>query len=95
MWRAGSSVCFDFPLDEDDEHNIKTGALAAGAGEEMKASYSYREIEKLLERHGFLIYEHLDSRSAENRFCEKYNQHCKSYKIIPPKGVNYILAVKK
>ena len=95
LWRAGSSICFDFPLDADDEHNIKTGALAAGAGEEMKASYSYREIEAILERHGFLIYEHLDNFGAEKRFCDKYNQHCKSYKIIPPKGVNYILAVKK
>lgn len=94
LWCSGSSICFDFPLNTDDVYNIKTRALAAGAGEEMKSLYTYREMEAILSKHGFLIYEHLDDVGAEKRFCEKYN-NSGVRSITPPDGVNYILAVKK
>ena len=61
----------------------------------MKAKYTYREIEQVLSDFGFLIYEHHDSGSATKAFCESYNKKNPQHEITAPKGVGYVLAVKK
>lgn len=73
----------------------KTRRLAKGAGEEMKAEYSYREIEKLLENCGFLIYEHLNDKEMTETYFEPYNILNPEHRMYAPSGVNYCLAVKK
>lgn len=73
----------------------KTRRLAKGAGEEMKAEYSYREIEKMLENCGFLIYEHLNDKEMTETYFELYNILNPEHRMHAPTGVNYCLAVKK
>ena len=54
----------------------------------MKARYSYGEMEALLSRAGFLIYEHLDAGEATEAFFGGSG-------MAAPAGVGYCLAVKK
>ncbi|MGF7047764.1 methyltransferase (TIGR00027 family) [Paenibacillus sp. DS2015] len=60
---CGSSIVFDYP----DERTFTTQAgdraqkqvmMAVGAGEPMQASYSYSELEQMLEELNLLIYQH-------------------------------------
>ena len=95
LWCEGSSVLFDYPMTEGGQESERTRALAAGANEKMKAEYTYREIESLLADCGFLIYEHHDDKSATKAFCESYNRKNPQHEITAPKGVGYVLAVKK
>ena len=89
----GSAICFDYPsLDEGVE--AKTNQkLAQGAGEEMKALYSYREMEALLDESGFLIYEHLEHDEMTSRFFSGYNRCNPERAMEAPRGVCYVLAV--
>ncbi|MEA5007231.1 hypothetical protein [Clostridium tyrobutyricum] len=43
----------------NSRHGAKQYLIFAAANKEMLASYSYGELEKLLEDNNFLIYEHL------------------------------------
>lgn len=95
VWCDGSSLCFDYPVYEKTKESVKKQELAKAAGEPMQAKYSYREIEKLLEDCGFLIYEHLDNNSATEQFFKKYNLANQTHIMTAPKGVCYCLAVKK
>lgn len=57
----GSSLVFDYP-DENffdaSEKRVQNTIMMAKAGDEpMQSAFSYSEIEKLLEKHGFLLYE--------------------------------------
>lgn len=61
----------------------------------MKSKYSYQEIEDILLKNGFLIYEHLNHKEMTSTYFEKYNILNPNNKIIAPKGVCYCLAVKK
>ena len=56
----GSSLVFDYP-DENffdaSEKRVQNTIMMAKAGDEpMQSAFSYSEIEKLLEKHGFLIF---------------------------------------
>ncbi len=62
--------------------------LAAAAGKAMKARYSYGEMEVLLSRAGFLIYDHMDADEATEAFF-------KDCDMTAPAGVGYCLAVRK
>ncbi|MGN1443191.1 MAG: class I SAM-dependent methyltransferase [Acutalibacteraceae bacterium] len=95
LWCEGSAIVFDYPMTENGDESERTRTLAEGANEKMKAKYTYREIESLLADCGFLIYEHHDEKSATKAFCESYNQKNPQHKITAPKGVGYVLAVKK
>ena len=95
LWCEGSSICFDYPSYEKGVQSIKNQELAAKAGEEMKARYSYEEMEQLLSEFGFLIYEHHDSKTATEHFFRKYNESLPEHMMEAPEGVNYCLAVKK
>ena len=84
----GAAICFDYPMSEDGEESAKNRALAAAAGEAMKAKYSYGELEALLSRTGFLICEHMDADEASEAFF-------KDSDMAAPAGVGYCLAVQK
>lgn len=96
---SGSSLVFDYP----DELTFTTIAsdqvqlqvtMAARAGEPMQASYAYRELEKLLEQAGWLIYEHLTPDEITEQFFKQYNEANPEHPITAFDNVNYCLAVK-
>ena len=91
----GSAICFDYPLAEDGAESQRNRALAAAAGEPMKAKYSYGEMEALLSEAGFLIYEHMNAAEATEAFFREYNQKNAEHRMTAPDGVGYCLAVKK
>ena len=89
----GSSLVFDYP-DENffcaSEKRVQNTILMAKAGaEEMKSSFSYEKIEKLLENHGFLIYELLYPSDIQKNIIDKSKSDIKAFE-----HVNYCLAVK-
>lgn len=91
----GSALCLDYPsLDEGGETRTNR-ALAQGAGEQMQALYAPEEMEALLGRCGFPVFEHLDHRAMTERFFSAYNEHCPTHRMEAPKGVCYALAVRK
>lgn len=61
----------------------------------MKAKYTYEEMEKILQEHGFLIYEHLNEAEMTEQYFAKYNAATPQHPISAPKGVHYLLAVKQ
>ena len=95
LWREGSALCFDYPLSEGGAESERNRALAAAAGEGMKARYTYDELEALLSAAGFLIYEHLDAGEATEAFFSAYNRKNPEHAMTAPAGVGYCLAVKK
>lgn len=95
LWCEGAAIVFDFPTAENTTASERTRSLAEGAGEKMKARYSYREMESLLSDAGFLIYEFHDEKSAAEAFCKAHNLKNPGQEISSPKGVGYVLAVKK
>ena len=91
----GSSIVFDYPTYEDSKETKINQQLASTAKEEMKSKYSYKEIEDILSKNGLLIYEHLNNEEMTNNFFSNYNTLNPNNKIVAPKGVCYLLAVKK
>ena len=90
----GSSIVFDM-ADENyfsaREQRVKnTIALAKASGEEMKTAFSYAEIEKLLEKHGFLIYEFLTPNDIQRQIINARGANMQAFE-----HTNYALAVKK
>lgn len=87
----GSSIVFDYHCSEDE----KLISLAAGAGENMQSAYTYLEIERLLSRFGYLIYEHLNAEEATEQYFSEYNTANPSRPMKAPESSAYCLAVKK
>ena len=56
----------------------------------MQSSFSYSELEKLLEKHGFLIYELLTPEDIQRELIDRSGADMKALE-----HVNYCLAVKK
>lgn len=92
----GSSVVFDYAdeslfeekgLSNRVENMVK---MAAAGGEPMLSCFSYKEIEKLLESSGLLIYEHLSPAVINDRFFSGRTDHLTAFETI-----HYIHAVKK
>ena len=52
---AGSAICFDFPSTDESKETKVNKTLASGAGEQMKAQYSFVEMEVLLSECGFAV----------------------------------------
>ena len=93
----GSSLVFDYP-DADSaaaRASRKQEALAAEAGEPMASGYTYREMERLLEEHGFLIYEHLLPHEITSRYFSAHNRAQPLHPIEAFPHVNYCLAVRR
>ena len=90
----GSTLVFDYP-DETfftaAERRVQnTIMMAKAGGEPMQSSFSYAELEKLLEKHGFLIYELLTPEEIQKQIIDKAGAELKAFE-----HVNYCLAVKK
>lgn len=91
----GSALCMDYPLEEGGAESAKNRALAVAVQEEMQASYSVWEMEKMLAAYGFLVYVHLDAAEMTAQFFRSYNEKYPQRAMQAPKGVGYLLAVKK
>ena len=90
----GSTLVFDYP-DEGffaaPERRVQnTIKMAKAGGEPMQAAFSYRELETLLEKHGFLIYELLTPVDIQRDIIGKAGADMKAFE-----HVNYCLAVRK
>ena len=68
----GSTLLFDFADEGLFESKVRRVqnmlAMAAAGGEPMKSCFSYEALERLLERHGFLIYELLTPQEIQARY---------------------------
>ena len=90
----GSSLVFDYP-DEDffaapEKRVQNTIMMAKAGGEPMQSAFSYGVLEKLLEKHGFLIYELLTPDDIQRDVIDKAGADMKAFE-----HVNYCLAVRK
>lgn len=69
---SGSTVVFDFAdshLFSSEVPRVKNMlAMAEQSGEPMKSCFGYGELEKMLEKHGFLIYEFLNRDEIQSRY---------------------------
>lgn len=90
----GSSLVFDYPdenfFDVSEKRVQNTIMMAKAGGEPMQSAFSYSEIEKLLEKHGFLIYELLTPDDIQRDIIDKAGTDMKAFE-----HVNYCLAVRK
>ncbi|WP_342576934.1 class I SAM-dependent methyltransferase [Paenibacillus sp. FSL M8-0142] len=93
---SGSSIVFDYA---DENFFVEKGKfnrvenmvkMAAASGEPMKACFSYQKIEKLLERSGLLIYEHLSPTKIQELFFRDRTDYLSAFETI-----HFIHAVKK
>ena len=90
----GSTLVFDYP-DENfftaPERRVQnTLMMAKAGGEPMQSAFSYPVLEKLLEKHGFLIYELSTPDDIQRNIIDKAGADMKAFE-----HVNYCLAVKK
>ena len=90
----GSTLVFDYPdenfFDASEKRVQNTIMMAKAGGEPMRSSFSYGELEKLLETHGFLIYELLTPEGIQRDVIDKAGADLKAFE-----HVNYCLAVRK
>lgn len=70
----GSSLLFDYPNDLVSQG--KTKKLAKAAGEDMKASFTFKEIETLAGDGNFLVYEHIGKKEVDENYFKEYNCWC-------------------
>ena len=85
---------FDYPaenfFDAPERRVLNTIMMAKAGGEPMQSAISYSELEKLLEKHGFLIYELLAPDDIQRDVIDKAGVDLKAFE-----HVNYCLAVRK
>lgn len=90
----GSTLVFDYPdenfFDAPEKRVQNTIMMAKAGGEPMQSAFSYPELEKLLETHGFLIYELLTPDDIQRDIIDKAGADLKAFE-----HVNYCLAVRK
>ena len=90
----GSTLVFDYPdenfFDAPEKRVQNTIMMAKAGGEPMQSAFSYEELEKLLEKHGFLIYELLTPDEIQKNIIDRAGADLKAFE-----HVNYCLAVKK
>lgn len=90
----GSTLVFDYP-DENffaacEERVQNTVMMAKAGGETMQSAFSCGKLEKLLETHGFLIYELLTPEGVQRDVIDRAGADLKAFE-----HVNYCLAVRK
>lgn len=90
----GSTLVFDYPdenfFDASERRVQNTIMMAKAGGEPMQSAFSYSELETLLEKHGFLIYELLTPEDIQRDVIDKAGADMKAFE-----HVNYCLAVRK
>ena len=84
---------FDYP-DENFFSSAKnrvknTIMMAKAGGEPMKSAFSYTELEKLLDEHGFLIYDLLTPADIQKNIIDKAGADITAFE-----HVNYCLAAR-
>ncbi|SDZ61528.1 methyltransferase, TIGR00027 family [Evansella caseinilytica] len=93
---SGSSILFDYAdenlfkekgKDNRVENMVK---MASASGEPMKACFSYHEIEKILEKAGLLIYQHLSPAEIDEQYFKDRDDYLSAFETI-----HFIHAVKK
>ena len=92
---SGSTIVFDYPNDDETEKEEVNQGRAKEANEEMKSTYTKKDILDISEVSNTLIYEHLNYRDINNTYFYNYNTLNLNNKIIATKGVSYIMLVKK
>ena len=70
-------------------------SLAKEANEEMKSTYTKKDILDISEESNTLIYEHLNYQDINNTYFYNYNILNPNNKIMAYRGVSYIMLVKK
>lgn len=92
--RDGSSIVFDLAdsqLFTSNNAKVKNMvAMADAAGEKMKSCFGYSELEKMLEKYDFLIYEFLNSDQIQNRYFD-----ANTFKMSAFPHIDYAHAVLK
>ena len=90
----GSTLVFDYPdenfFNAPEKRVQNTIMMAKAGGEPMQSAFSDRELEKLLEKHGFLIYELMTPNDIQRDIIDKTGADMKAFE-----HVNYCLAVRK
>ena len=90
----GSALVFDYPdenfFDAPEKRMQNTILMAKAGGEPMKTAFSYGALEKLLEKHGFLIYELLTPDDIQRDIIDRAGADLKAFA-----HVNDCLAVRK
>ena len=90
----GSTIVFDYPdenfFDACEKRVQNTIMMAKAGGEPMRSAFGYKELEKLLEKHGFLIYELLTPDDIQKDIIDKAGADMKAFE-----HVNYCLAVRR
>lgn len=90
----GSTLVFDFAdshLFSSEIPRLKTMLKSAEkAGEPMKSCFGYGELEQLLEKNNFLIYEFLNDKDIQERYFADHNDGLTAFEHI-----NYALTVLK
>ena len=90
----GSTIVFDYPdenfFNASEKRVQNTIMMAKAGGEPMQSAFGYNELEKLLEKHGFLIYEMLTPDDIQKDIIDKAEADMKAFE-----HVNYCLAVRK
>lgn len=94
LMAVGSEICLDYPCETDSTQTRTNRALAAGAGETMKAQYSPQEMQALLAACGFEIEKHLDHTAMTEQYFAAYNSRTPQHNMSAPTGVGYVLARK-
>ncbi len=91
---AGATICFDFPSTDESKETKVNKTLASGAGEQMKAQYSFVEMEVLLSECGFAVVEHLGAEDMTGRYFADYNRNTPEHPMAAPVGVDYVFAMR-
>ena len=90
----GSTLMFDYPdenfFDAPEKRVQNTIMMAKAGGEPMQSAFSYEDLEKLLVKHGFLIYELLTPDDIQKDVIDRAGADLKAFE-----HVNYCLAVRK
>ncbi|MCJ7842326.1 class I SAM-dependent methyltransferase [Lederbergia sp. NSJ-179] len=93
---VGSSIVFDYPderlfeekgISNRVENMVK---MAAAGGEPMKSCYSYSDVEKMLEKSGLQIYEHLTPDKINELYFSNRTDYLTAFETI-----HYLHAVKQ
>jgi methyltransferase (TIGR00027 family) len=88
----GSSIVFDYADENLFTSDVKRVqnmvGMAQASGEPMKSCFNYAELEKLFEKAGWVIYEHLSPAEIENRYFTGRNDYLHAFEHI-----NCVLAV--
>ena len=90
----GSTLVFDCPdegfFSASEKRVQNTIMMAKAGGEPMQSAFSYAELEKLLGKHGFRIYDWLAPCNIQTRIIESAGANLKAFE-----HVHYCLAVRK